>query len=251
MHQGPDAVGAAQRAAAASSRSAAPAAGSTSGRSAASAAAASCSGPVTWSGSRRSRAPTGRRTAMIPHMGDESMTGAGRARPPTGPRPAPASDSTASTSSSAAAAASASVGASIITRTRGSVPLGRISTRPAVAQAGLDRGDVGGEARRRCAGRARPPGRCAAPGAGGSSPSPPVGQRLRPTGPRRRAPGRPVSRPSPVVARSRKITCPDCSPPSDQPPRPQRLEDVAVADRRSRPPGCRASPWPGGSRGWS
>ena len=29
----------------------------------------------------------------------------------------------------------------------------------------------------------------------------------------------PVSRPSPVVARSGKITCPDCSPPSDQPPR--------------------------------
>ena len=40
-----------------------------------------------------------------------------------------------------------------------------------------------------------------------------------------------MSRPSPVVARSRKITCPLCSPPSESCAGVERLEHVAVADR--------------------
>ena len=42
----------------------------------------------------------------------------------------------------------------------------------------------------------------------------------------------PVSVPSPVVARSAKITCPDCSPPSDRPRSSSAVEHVAVADGR-------------------
>ena len=53
---------------------------------------------------------------------------------------------TTAASCSAVASATRGVGASTITRTSGSVPLGRTSTRPVVAELGLDGGDLGGDA---------------------------------------------------------------------------------------------------------
>ena len=123
------------------------------------------------------------------------------------------------------------VGASTITRTSGSVPLGRTSTRPWSPSSASTLAICRRSARRR---------RASALG------DRHVDEHLRQPGHRRRgevgqrAPGRttasasttPVSSPSPVVARSRKITWPLCSPPSEYPPLAERLEHVAVADRR-------------------
>ena len=124
------------------------------------------------------------------------------------------------------------VGASTITRTSGSVPLGRTSTRPrspssastaaivvgdALGRVGHRRGDRHVDEHLRQAGHRR---------------RRQLGQRAARRGARRRAACSPVSRPSPVVARSRKMTWPDCSPPSEYAAGGQRLEHVAVADGR-------------------
>ena len=97
--------------------------------------------------------------------------------------------------------------------------------------------------RRRRAARAtsgigrRDRGRCAAPAAGASSPRRPGRRAAGPTGATRSASCTPVSRPSPVVARSRKMTWPDCSPPSDS--RRRRAPRARSGRRpRSRPPRC-------------
>ena len=138
--------------------------------------------------------------------------------------------------------ATSSSGASTITRTSGSVPLGRTSTRP---------GRPARPRRRRCRRpiassdvgvAARPPARSTSTW---GSRVMAVGGQLgeRPAGPR--AAGRAAARRSAGRRRwwpgRRKITWPDCSPPSDQPPRLERLEHVAVADLRSRPPRCPCS----------
>ena len=86
-----------------------------------------------------------------------------------------------------------------------------------LAQLRLGGRDLAGRAVRDLVGRSRDAARCAAPAAAGSSTAGELGERSA-----RRAMTSsswiPVSRPSPVVARSRKMTWPDCSPPSDQPP---------------------------------
>ena len=142
---------------------------------------------------------------------------------PVGPQAASRRASTAATDGRASRPAAVGglgrrSGASTITRTSGSVPLGRDEHAPVVAELGLHRRDLVGQRRRR--------GRIAAGG------DPHVAQHLRQPGhgrvgqlaersaralAPRRAAARPVSRPSPVVARSAKITWPLCSPPSDRP----------------------------------
>ena len=158
---------------------------------------------------------------------------------------------TRTTSASAAACRSAAScsAASTITRTIGSVPDGRSSTRPespssastaATAAAisasspqgvvvdaahvhehlrvdGHDRGELG---ERSCPVRAISATRC-----------------------------RPVSTPSPVVANSVMMTCPDCSPPSASSPRPRAPRARSGRRRGSRSRGCRVRPSRGAGRG--
>ena len=132
---------------------------------------------------------------------------------------------------SAASSATEASAASTITRTSGSVPLGRTSTRPSppssasatAISSATALGDQVGLAGA-SADVAQHLGQRVMTAAASSASGRPVRASTSSS-------STPVSSPSPVVARSRKITWPDCSPPSDQPPALQRLEHVAVADR--------------------
>ena len=86
----------------------------------------------------------------IPHIDVQATDALRRDRVAHGRQPSTsAADATAHGGGQALrrrSSASACVGASTITRTSGSVPLGRTSTRPCVAELGLDRGDLVGDA---------------------------------------------------------------------------------------------------------
>ena len=124
--------------------------------------------------------------------------------------------------------ASSAFSASARTRTTGSVPDGRTRTRPAIAELRVERA----RPRREPTAGAPRPRHAHVP--------------LRPAGsacmtaaaslsvPARRAPQRrsAAARPSPVTWSRSQMMWPDCSPPSSSALRSQRLEDVAVSDRR-------------------
>ena len=144
------------------------------------------------------------------------------------------------------------VGASTITRTSGSVPLGRSSTRPVAAELGLGLGD------RRLQRRAVVATRVLVDAAD-------VDQHLRQPVHHRRQLGERLARrgdPGQQVQRGQQrrrrwwrgracTTWPDCSPPSDEAAGAHRLEHVAVADRGLDDGDALALHRHAGSRGWT
>ena len=131
---------------------------------------------------------------------------------------------------STAASATTWDGASTITLTSGSVPLGRSSTRPPSAELGFDLADLSPDRLGL--------GQAVAVGDGHVAQHLGAALQCRPPPCRRgglpavikSASSRPDRTPSPVVANERNTMWPDCSPPSAQPWRIEGLQDVAVAD---------------------